>query len=139
MHAITKTLFVGNLKEAQSPPAFIGGVLFLAEEYDIVPPKLRVYAKIPFKEFAEADPIKMKQAVEWIEKHSKIKLLVCCRAGMGRSVSAVIAYLCCVEGKDFQEALLLAKARRPGAAPLPEIEKTIQQVQELRQPAGQEK
>lgn len=137
MHAITQTLFVGNLKEAQSPPPFIGGVLFLAEEYDIAPPKLRVYAKIPFKEFAEADPLNMKKSIEWIEKHNKIKLLVCCRAGMGRSVSAVIAYLCCVEGRDFQDALLLAKARRPGAAPLPDLEKTIQQVQVLRQPANE--
>ncbi len=137
MHAITPTLFVGNLKEAQSPPPFIGGVLFLAEEYEISPPKLRVFAKIPFKEYAEADPKKLKMSVEWIERHSKVKLLVCCRAGMGRSVSAVIAYLCCVEGKEFQDALLLAKARRPGASPLPDLEKTIQQVQALRHSASQ--
>jgi protein-tyrosine phosphatase len=59
--------------------------------------------------------------------------MVCCRAGMGRSVSMVIAYLCCVQGMAYDEALNLLKMRRPGAMPLPELEATIRQVIRMRQ------
>ncbi len=133
MQYITGSIFVGNLEEAKEPPKSFGGVLFLAEEYDIAPPDVPVYQKIPFREFAEADPVNLKSAVEWIEGHvGSHRLLVCCRAGMGRSVSVVVAYLTVVMGLPYTEALLLVKASRPGATPLPELEKTIQQVQALR-------
>src|SRR2546428_210701 len=61
------------------------------------------------------------------------QLMVCCRAGMGRSVSMVIAYLCCVKGMSYVDAVQLLKARRPGATPLPGLERTIKKVQQLRQ------
>lgn len=51
---------------------------------------------------------------------------------MGRSVSIVLAYLCCADGMSFADAERLVKVRRPGACPLPEIERVIQSVQELR-------
>ncbi|MEK7294550.1 MAG: dual specificity protein phosphatase family protein, partial [Nitrospirota bacterium] len=62
-------------------------------------------------------------------------LMVCCRAGMGRSVSMVIAYFCCVQGMEYSEATQLLKARRPGATPLPNLDVTIQSVLQMRQTA----
>ncbi len=77
------------------------------------------------------------EAVEWLEQHEKgTRLLVCCRAGMGRSVSVVIAYLCCVAGLSYEDAVGFLKARRPGATPLPNLETTIRQIQELRTAGG---
>jgi protein-tyrosine phosphatase len=58
---------------------------------------------------------------------------VCCRAGMGRSVSVVMAYLCCVQGMTYDEVFKLAMTRRPGATPLPKLEDAIAQVRRLRE------
>ncbi len=133
MHTITDKLLVGNLEDARQPPSSIGGLLFLAEEYQVTPPRHIVFCEIPLKEFSEADPAALKRAVEWLEAYASSKrLLVCCRAGMGRSVSVVIAFLCCVVGMRYQEAVLFVKARRPGATPLPGLEETVKRVQLLR-------
>ena len=75
----------------------------------------------------------IERAVAWLERHiASRRLIVCCRAGMGRSVSVVIAYLCCVKGLSYVEAVALVKARRPGATPLPNLERTIKEVQQAR-------
>ena len=137
MHGVTPSLFVGNVNEAQNPPEHIAGLLFVAEEFDISPPVGIHFSKVPMKEFAEADPREVRRAVEWLEQHEKgTRLLVCCRAGMGRSVSVVIAYLCCVAGLSYEDAVGFLKARRPGATPLPNLETTIRQIQELRTAGG---
>jgi protein-tyrosine phosphatase len=59
--------------------------------------------------------------------------MVCCRAGMGRSVSMAIAYLVLVKGMKYAEAESLLRARRPGATPIPHLERTIERVRQLRQ------
>lgn len=134
MHYVTDTLLVGNAQDAEQPPPFVNGVLFLAEERRIEPPSGIAYARLPLKEFEEADPAVVEEAVAWLEEHAPSKrLMVCCRAGLGRSVSIVIAYLCCVKDMRYAEALLLLKARRPGATPLPNLEETIEKVQRMRQ------
>jgi len=134
MHHVTDSLLIGNLEDAKKPPSFIQGVLFLAAEYDITPPDGVLFTKIPLIEFGQATPKHVYEAVAWLERHAPTKkVMVCCRAGMGRSVSMVIAYLCCAQGMPYQEALHLLKTRRPGAMPLPELETTIRQVIEMRQ------
>ena len=65
--------------------------------------------------------------------------MVCCRAGMGRSVSVVMAYLCCVQGMTYDEVLKLVMKRRPGAMPLPNLEKAIAQVRLLREARAKDK
>lgn len=133
MHLITDSLLVGNLDDAQDPSQVIGALLFVAEEYSVSPPAWMDYAKIPFKEFTEPDPLRLAKAVRWIEAHlPNNRVMVCCRAGMGRSASVVIAYLCCAEGMSFNDAVKLVKTRRPGAMPLPELETAIQEVRALR-------
>lgn len=137
MHIITSSLAVGNIEDARRPPAFIGGILFLAQEYDLAPPPGVTFARIPLTEFAEVSPSTLHAAIQWLEEHARDqKLLVCCRAGMGRSVSVAIGYLCCVAGLPYAEALAFVKARRPGATPVPNLEQTIQKVLALRPPAG---
>jgi hypothetical protein len=44
-----------------------------------------------------------------------------------------MAYLCCVQGMSYEQALKLLKERRPGATPLPNLERTIDKVRTLRQ------
>jgi protein-tyrosine phosphatase len=86
------------------------------------------------KEFGEAKPASLDQAIEWIARHHPDnRVLVCCRAGMGRSVSVVMAYLCCVHNMSYPDVLQLVMTRRPAACPLPNIQAAIQQVQHLRQ------
>ncbi len=131
MHYVTESLTVGNVDEAQHPPPSIDGVLFVASEFEIKPPDGVVFEHVPLKEFSEADPQDLKRAVEWLEQHLPSKrLMVCCRAGMGRSVSVVITYLCCMKGMAYTEAVQLLQARRPGTTPLPNLELTIMQVQQ---------
>lgn len=134
MHLITDSLLVGNLNDAEAPPVAIGGLLFVAEEHRVNPSAWLDFARIPFKEFSEPNPILLAKAVKWIEDHlpTSKKILVCCRAGMGRSVSVVIAYLCCVQGMAYDDALALAKSRRPGAMPLPNLKEAIEEVCQLR-------
>jgi protein-tyrosine phosphatase len=134
MHHVTDSLLVGNLEDAKKPPSSVQGILFLAAEHEVSPPDGILFTKIPLVEFGQASPQQVYEAVAWLEKHApKKKVMVCCRAGMGRSVSMVIAYLCCVQGMGYSEAVQLLKSRRPGATPLPELEATIQKVIEMRQ------
>jgi protein-tyrosine phosphatase len=133
MHQITDRLFVGNINDAIQPPAQISALLLVAEEYSIPAPGGLAYGKIPFKDFGEADPNVLADAVGWVERHMADKrVMVCCRAGMGRSVSVAMAYLCCVEGMAYADVLSLVMSRRPGALPLPKLEETIEQVRRLR-------
>jgi protein-tyrosine phosphatase len=137
MHHVTDSLLVGNLEDAKKPPSSVQGVLFLAGEHDIEPPDGILFTRIPLVEFGQASPQQVYEAVAWLEQHApKKRVMVCCRAGMGRSVSMVIAYLCCVKGMPYDDALQLLRSRRPGATPLPNLDATIQSVLEMRR-AGQ--
>jgi len=134
MHYVTAAMMVGNLEDARNPPAAVEAVLFLAAEHHIPPPAGLLYERIPLGEFEEADPADVKKVVDWLERYAPAyRVMVCCRAGMGRSVSMVIAYLCCAKGMGYVEAVDLLKSRRPGATPLPNLEKTIERVRVLRQ------
>ncbi len=135
MHYVTERLLVGNADDARNPPSGIDTVLFVATDYDLRPPQGVTFGRIPLIEFEEADPRDVLEAVEWLEEHlpASRRVMVCCRAGMGRSVSMVIAYLCCVQGMPYEEALALLKARRPGATPLPNLQATIEQAHRLRE------
>ena len=133
MHMITDQLLVGNIDDAQQPPAVVGTLLLVAEELTVTPAPWMDYRHIPFREFAKADPAKLMEAVQWLESRAPTeRKLVCCRAGMGRSVSVVMAYLCCVEGKSYDEVLKLVMIRHPGAMPLPNLQVAIEQVRQLR-------
>lgn len=136
MHQITDRLFVGNIYDSAQPPAQISALLLVAEEYQLEAPSWLISSRIAFKDFGEADPNVLADAVSWVERHiADNRVMVCCRAGMGRSVSVAMAYLCCVEGMAYADVLKLVLAKRPGALPLPKLEEGIEQVRLLRQPA----
>ena len=140
MHLITETLLVGNINDAREPPVKIGALLLVAAEYTLEPPSWLLYGRIPFSEYAEAEPHLLDRAVSWVEQHlSDHRVMVCCRAGMGRSVSVVMAYLCCVQGMTYAEVLKLVIKRRPGAMPLPKLEEAIAQVLLLREARAKDK
>lgn len=133
MHMITENLLVGNINDAKEPPVKIGALLLVAAEYALESPGWLISGRIPFSEYAEAEPLLLDKAVSWVEQHiSDKRVMVCCRAGMGRSVSVVMAYLCCVQGMTYEEVLKLVMRRRPGAMPLPNLEKAIAKVGLLR-------
>jgi protein-tyrosine phosphatase len=134
MYLITQHLAVGNASDAESPHRLMSVVLNVAAENNIDRPVGKTYHWIPLREYVEADPILLDEAVSWLERHEKgNRLLICCRAGMGRSVSVAIAYLCLTKRMPYQEALKLVCERRPGACPLPDLEGTIHVVQVLRE------
>jgi protein-tyrosine phosphatase len=134
MYLITDTLLVGNILDAERPPANVGAVLLVAEEFSIDAPAGVIFDRIPLKEYGEAAPALLERAVAWIERHlPENRVMVCCRAGMGRSVSVVMAYLCCVQEMAYADVLNLVMTRRPGACPLPNIQSGIEQVHQLRQ------
>jgi protein-tyrosine phosphatase len=140
MHLITETLLVGNINDAKDPPAKIGALLLVAAEYKLEAPGWLLSGRIPFSEYAEAMPLLLDQAVSWVEQHmSDRRVMVCCRAGMGRSVSVVMAYLCCIEGMTYADVLSLVMRRRPGAMPLPKLEEAIAQVRLLREARATDK
>lgn len=133
MHMINKRLIVGNIDDANNPPSQIGGLLLVAEEQNVVAPARVIYAKVPLKEFGEPQTAALSDAVDWIESHiAERRIMVCCRAGMGRSVSVVIAYLCCVENLPYEEAVRLVLTRRPGGVPLPKLQQKIEELQTTR-------
>ena len=130
---ITPRLSVGNSQDAHEVPPTHSALLLVAEEFDVCPPTWIEYAKIPLTEYAAANIDAVASAVDWIERHiATNRIIVCCRAGMGRSVSMVLAYLCCVDGMQYADAERLVKARRPGACPLPGMDGVIQAVRVLR-------
>ncbi|MBA5876374.1 MAG: hypothetical protein GDA66_17760 [Nitrospira sp. CR1.2] len=126
MHMIHKRLLVGNAGDARNPPPQVGAVLMVAEEQNVAVPNGVLYAKIPLKEFGEPTAVAIRQAIDWIESNMPTqRVMVCCRVGMGRSVSVVIAYLCCVEEMAYAEAVKLVLKRRPGGMPLPRLQEVI--------------
>ena len=140
MHMITEKLLVGNINDAKEPPVKIGALLLVAAEYELESPGWLISGRIPFSEYAEAEPLLLDRAVSWVEEHiAGNRVMVCCRAGMGRSVSVVMAYLCCVQGMTYDEVLKLVMRRRPGAMPLPNLEKAITKVSLLREARAKNK
>ena len=69
MHLITETLLVGNINDAKEPPVKIGALLLVAAEYTLESPSWLLSGMIPFSEYAEAEPLLLDQAVNWVEQH----------------------------------------------------------------------
>ena len=136
MYVITDKLLIGTIDDARNPPPNIGTLLLVAEEFTVDPPSWVEYNRIPIKEFSEANPVTLIKAIDWLETRvPEGKTLVCCRAGMGRSVSVGMAYLCCAEGMAYDDVLNLVMTCRPGAMPLPNLREAIEQVRLLRRAA----
>ena len=134
MDHILGSLYIGNIDDAHTPASNISALLWTALESKLDPlPQGVVLGRIPLREYTEAVPMDIESGIAWLERYlPQHQILVACRAGMGRSVSVVIAYLCCVQHMSYDKAVELVRERREGTTPLPNLEKTIEKVKKLR-------
>jgi protein-tyrosine phosphatase len=126
MDYILEHLAVGNFDEARVAAPEIGALLCVAQERDLDPGP-RLYHKVPIVDMQPIPVPQMKEAVEWIrdtiEAH---RIMVYCNAGIGRSPSVVVGYLCCVLDFSFGEAVEYTAIRRPIMSILPYLISTIE-------------
>jgi len=128
MHYILNNIAIGQYTEVLEPPAEISALLNVAEEHDIENARI-LYHKIPIADMRPMPSEQMAEAVGWIKEHSPTyRILVFCNAGVGRSPSVVIGYLCCVLGFGFGEAAEYVARANPNISILPGLIKTIEEV-----------
>lgn len=136
MHIVFESLLIGNQYEAQAPPPFVSAVLWAALEPALVAPPVAAFARIPLREFAEPDPIDIHAGIVWLHRHLPThRVLVACKEGKGRSVSLVIAYLCCIREMPYEDAVRFMKRCHPGSTPLPHLRSCIDAVKQMRHDA----
>lgn len=126
MNFILHQLAIGNYGEALMPPPNISALLNVATERDLHHTRL-LYHKIPIIDMRPIPSEQMKEAVEWIrDQISRHTIMVFCNAGIGRSPSVVIGYLCCILGYGFGEAVEFVARRKSDISILPDLIKTIE-------------
>jgi len=77
-------------------------------------------------------PAQLLAAVMWIRREiPRRRVLVFCNAGVGRSPSTVIAYLCCFERFDFGLAVEYVAEKKPYSSILPLLRPTIAEARAL--------
>jgi protein-tyrosine phosphatase len=127
MDFILKNLAIGNYYEALEPSPDINALLCVAKEKDIHNTKY-LYHKVPIVDMQPVPAEQLKEAIEWIKGNiGNHKIMVFCNAGVGRSPSVVVAYLCCLLGYTFGEAVEYVASRRPGMSILPDLIKTVEE------------
>lgn len=132
MNFILDNLAIGKYGEALNPPSDISALLNVANEKDIGETTL-LYHKIPIIDMQPIPAHQMKEAVEWIEHHIiSYKIMVFCNAGIGRSPSVVIGYLCCSLGYGFGQAIEFVAKIKPHISILPNLIRTIEEVKDLK-------
>jgi len=120
-------LAIGSYEEALRPSSEITALLNVAKEKDLKTNLL--YHKVPIIDMQPIPSAQMLEAVKWIQKHiSKHIIMVFCNAGIGRSPSVVIGYLCCFLNYDFGEAIEYVAKRKPDISILPNLLRTIEEV-----------
>ncbi|MBW1739936.1 MAG: dual specificity protein phosphatase family protein [Deltaproteobacteria bacterium] len=128
MNFVLDNLAIGNYEVALNPPPIVSALLNVAIEKDLHDTTC-LYHKIPIVDMQPIPSEQMQEAVEWIRDHSMAyRIMVFCNAGIGRSPSVVIGYLCCILGYGFGEAVEFVARRKPDISTLPNLIKTIEAV-----------
>ena len=126
MDFILENLAIGNYQEALAPASDINALLCVAEEHDIYDTQCKYY-KVPIVDMQPIPAKQLTDAVVWLRSNMENKrIMVFCNAGIGRSPSVVVAFLCCVLGYSFGEAVEYVATRRPYMSILPNLIKTIE-------------
>ncbi|MFC1743984.1 dual specificity protein phosphatase family protein [Candidatus Riflebacteria bacterium] len=134
MNFILDNLAIGNFKEALTPAPQIDALLCVAEERDVENCPF-LYKKVPMVDMHPIPPTQLAEAVEWIKDNiSHKKIMVFCNAGVGRSPSTVVAYLCCFHQMGFGEAVEFVARRKADISTLPNLILTIEEVREMLSP-----
>lgn len=122
-----ENLAIGNYQDALKPSFDINALLCVAQELDINETTL-LYYKVPMVDMQPIPTELLREAVEWIRDNlSDNTILVFCNAGVGRSPSVVIAYLCCVLGYSFGNAVEYVANKKPYMSILPNLIKSIEE------------
>jgi protein-tyrosine phosphatase len=123
---ILDNLAIGNYEAALDPPPTISALLNVAAERDL-PDTTLVYQKIPIVDMQPIPSEQMREAVEWIGDHvPEYHVMVFCNAGVGRSSSVVIGYLCCRMRYGFGAAIEFVARKKPDISILPNLIETIE-------------
>jgi len=127
MRFILDHLAIGSYEEALRPSSDITALLNVAEEKDLETSLL--YHKVPIIDMQPIPSAQMLEAVKWIQKHiGRHTIMVFCNAGIGRSPSVIIGYLCCVLNYGFGEAIEFVAKKKPDISILPNLIRTIEEV-----------
>lgn len=122
---IIERLAVGSAADARRAPEIFTAVLNVAEEVDLDVPGKTTH-KIPLKDLIPISPEAMSEAIMWIKEHIRHQgVLVVCNAGIGRSPSIAIGYLCSI-GFGYDEAIRFMRTRRSDIAPVPNLPFSIE-------------
>lgn len=131
---ITDRLAVGSFPEACAAPDEIGALLCVAAERDLGHVD-RLYCKVPLPDMQPIDPKPLADALTFLSGALPVhRVLLFCNAGVGRSPSVCVAYLCCECGLGFGQAVETVARRKPFMSILPDLLKSIEAVRELRCP-----
>ena len=128
MKYILENLAIGNFQDAVMPPEGIDALLCVAEEKDITGTPL-LYHKVPITDMKPVPAEKLKESVDWIKEHIKEhKIMVFCNAGVGRSPTVVISYLCCELDYSFGNAVEFVATKKPDISILPNLILAINEI-----------
>lgn len=124
-------LAIGSAADAWSESVAVDALLCVAQEVE-TPPGFDSCHKVPIVDMQPIPMQQMAEAVDWIDRQIGMRrILVFCNAGVGRSSSSVIAYLCCRRGFGFGQAVEFVARRRPYMSILPNLLLTIEGVKAL--------
>lgn len=130
MDFILDNLAVGSFADAAAAPPDITALLCVARERDLHVAD-RTYHKVPVVDMQPIPDDQLAEAVAWIrDRAGRHKVLVFCNAGVGRSSSVAVAYLCCVRGMGFGPAVEHVAARHPGMSILPMLRPAVERVRD---------
>lgn len=128
IHALLDHLSVGPYEEALAPPDHIGALLNVAEEHDL-PATDRPAHTVPMTDMQPIPADQLEEAVRWIDAHiADHHIYLFCNAGVGRSPSVAVAYLCCYQGYSFGDAVEYVARRKSDVSTLPELIDRIEDV-----------
>ena len=129
MDFILDRVAIGSARDAWERPPEVDAMLCVAEEIDL-PPGVAVAHKVPVRDMRPMPAAQLAEAVDWIDRYvTDRRILVFCNAGVGRSTSTVVGYLCCRRGYGFGEAVEFVARRRPYMSILPDLLPTIEEGQ----------
>ncbi len=124
MHFILGHVAIGSYRDAIQPPREITALLNVAAEREMTTALL--YHKVPIIDMQPIPPHQLHEAITWIQAHiDRHTILVSCNAGVGRSPSVVIGYLCCCKGYDYDEAVQFVAHQKRHISPLPGLSQAI--------------
>ena len=127
--SVYENLTVGPYEEAGPPPDGIGALLCVAEEHSLPETGLPAH-KVSITDMQPIPAGQLEEAVRWIDAHIGTRhIYLFCNAGVGRSPSVAIAYLCCREGFSFGGAVEHVAHRKPDISTLPRLIERIETVQ----------